>query len=296
MKILRLICCCCLLLVSLVAIMPAGLALAEDVPVPETIEIKEEIEARAPFPTMEAIAGSDFEFALEFRYSGVEDAREFELRPTPPQGWEAYMTPTYEKEKKIKSLTLRPAMVFGDKIRVVVSAPFWPLPEPGEYKVPFEVVSSDGSVSTTTELTAVITAKYILDVSSATERYNTTATAGKEKVFSLAVTNLGTAPIDNINFSSSKPDGWDIKFAPDKVDLIEAFDDQAVDVTITPPAKAVAGDYMITIQTSGKQASAGDVNVRVTVESPTIWGWVGIAIILLVIAGLAVIFWRFSRR
>jgi uncharacterized membrane protein len=36
--------------------------------------------------------------------------------------------------------------------------------------------------------------------------------------------------------------------------------------------------------------------LRVTVSTPTIWGWVGIIIVVLVIAGLAVLFVKLGRR
>jgi uncharacterized membrane protein len=46
----------------------------------------------------------------------------------------------------------------------------------------------------------------------------------------------------------------------------------------------------------GKQASADKMVMRVTVETPTIWGWVGVIIIIIVVAGLIGIFMRFGRR
>ena len=130
---------------------------------------------------------------------------------------------------------------------------------------------------------------------SANERLNTTATAGKDNFFSIEVANLGTAALDNIKFSSTKPSGWTIEFTPDKIDSLKAIDSQTVDINIKPPTETIAGDYQITIRVSGEQASE-KIDIRVTVETPTIWGWVGVAIIVLVVAGLAYIFMRFSRR
>jgi uncharacterized membrane protein len=77
---------------------------------------------------------------------------------------------------------------------------------------------------------------------------------------------------------------------------MNAIDEQSVDVSIKPPPKTIAGDYMITLKTSGQQVTAQDVQIRVTVETPTIWGWVGVAIILVVVIGLIFVFMRFSRR
>ncbi|MGD0795690.1 MAG: hypothetical protein ABR958_08955 [Dehalococcoidales bacterium] len=58
----------------------------------------------------------------------------------------------------------------------------------------------------------------------------------------------------------------------------------------------MAGDYMISLQVSGKEASATNMDVRVLVKTPTIWGWVGVFIIVIVVAGLFVIIMRFGRR
>ena len=73
-------------------------------------------------------------------------------------------------------------------------------------------------------------------------------------------------------------------------------DEQTINVNIKPPTETVAGDYVISLRASGKQTSADEMNIRVTVETPTIWGWVGVVIILIVVIGLIVIFMPFSRR
>ena len=99
---------------------------------PERVEA---IEVRAIHPSVEAIAGSDFVFEIEFKYLGdmLGDPESFDLVPTAPQGWEVYFTPQFEKEKHISAIDLKPGSVaFTDKTRMVASAPFWPLPEPGD--------------------------------------------------------------------------------------------------------------------------------------------------------------------
>ncbi|MFQ6122259.1 MAG: NEW3 domain-containing protein [Dehalococcoidales bacterium] len=270
-----------------------------DIRVNVTKPVKEEkIELLAIYPTVEAIAGEDFEFEVEYRYTGaggvLGESRDFELKTTVPEGWEVYITPRYEKEKKISAISLKPGVAYGERTRVVVTPRPWPLPEPGEYQITFEAVS--GELRDSIELKAIITAKYVLALAPATERYNTKAKAGRDNYFSAKVGNLGTAAIDNINFSSDKPQGWTIEFSPDKVDLLEAFDTQTIDVNIKPPPETIAGDYMVTLRASGTQASSEAVKIRITVETPTIWGWVGVGIIALVIAGLVFIFMRFSRR
>jgi uncharacterized membrane protein len=253
------------------------------------------VDIKATYPAVEGIAGANFEFEVELKYEGElgGEACSFDLLLTTPQGWSAYITPPYQKENRIREITLEPGFAAGTKLKVTATSPFWPLPEPGEYKITLEAIS--GEIKGATELTAVITAMYSMTVVPANELYNTTAKAGKDNFFSIEVGNLGTAAIDNIKFSSTKPKGWNIEFSPDKIESLSAFDSQTLDVNIKPPTETIAGDYQITVRVSGEQASE-KIDIRVTVETPTIWGWVGVGIILVVIAGLAYIFVRFSRR
>jgi len=251
------------------------------------------IEIAPTYPKLEAIWGDEFEFELEFKYTGIE-ARDFNLRVTAPEGWTVYMTPQFDKTKRISAIRIEPGYGAGNKMKLLATAPYWPLPEPGEYKITLEAISDE--IKGSTELTAVITAIYRLALVPTTERYNTTVKAGKDNIFSIEVGNLGTDAIDNITFSSLKPTGWTIDFSPEKIDSLSAIDSQTIDVNIKPPTKTIAGDYQITLRASSEQVSREEVDIRVTVETPTIWGWVGVGIIVLVVAGLAYIFMRFSRR
>ncbi|MBL7126963.1 MAG: hypothetical protein ISS58_07185 [Dehalococcoidales bacterium] len=263
----------------------------------KVLERVETIEVRAVHPAVEAIAGSEFAFEVEFKYAGdmLGEPRSFDLKQTAPQGWEVYMTPQFEKDKHISAIDLKPGgMTYSDKTRLVARAPFWPLPEPGDYIIILDVVS--GELKTSMELKAVITARYNLIVMPSGERYDTKAKAGRDNYFSLEVGNLGTAPIDKVTFSSDKPAGWSVEVTPDQVDSVEALDSQTVEINIKPPPDTIAGDYLISLRASGVQANSPKIDIRVTVETPTVWGWVGVAIIAIVVVGLVVIFMRFSRR
>jgi uncharacterized repeat protein (TIGR01451 family) len=288
MKIGRVVCGFCLLLVSLLTIYFPPAVLAQEEPPPEEPEA---ISIDVTYPKQERIAGSNFEFLVELRYTGSEEARYFDLRVTTPERWSAYITPQFEKENRIPGLMLEPRVI--TKVNVVVTPPGFPLPELGEYKITLEAISDD--IKNTFELTAVITAEYDLAVVPVTQRLNTTVTAGKDNFYTIEIQNLGTAPLDNITFSSVKPSGWAIEFSPDKIASLSAIDFQTVDVNIKPPTDTIAGDYQITLRASSEQASE-DIKVRVTVETPTIWGWVGVGIIVIVIAGLTFLFILFSRR
>ncbi len=276
----------------------------EETPEPELIseEVEEEKEEEeentvvlsSEYPEIEAIATGKFEYTVKVEYKGEED-RIFDLNTVVPPSWKSYITPQYES-MRIPSIKIEGSKYSANSknIKLTVTPPTWPLADPGEYTITLEASSED--LVGTIDLTAKITAKYVLEAKPTTDLYNTRVKAGKDNIFSIDVTNVGTDSISNITFDTNHPKGWEITFKPEKIDLLEIITPKTVDVNIKPPPKTVAGDYMVTLRVNGKEASADKISVRVTVETPTIWGWVGVAIIAIVIIGLIVIFMRFGRR
>jgi uncharacterized membrane protein len=250
------------------------------------------IELTTPYTKLEGVSGASFEFEIALNYTGTE-ARVFNLVATGPKDWTTYITPSYPKDQRILDIRLEPGESYGQKIDVYSAPPSWLLPEPGEYKIALEV--SSGEIKGTIDLTAVVTAKYAMNLMTPDGLLNTKATAGKDNYFSVVVTNTGSAAIDDITLSSQKPSGWTIEFSLEKIDSLPAGTSKTIDVNIKPPSKAIAGDYGILLTATAMQRAI-DLNIRVTVETPTIWGWVGVIIILLVIAGVGFVFMRFSRR
>ena len=57
----------------------------------------------------------------------------------------------------------------------------------------------------------------------------------------------------------------------------------------------LSGDYLLTITANSPEVTKS-VEFRVTVATPTIWGWVGFGIVGLVVIGLAIVFFRLGRR
>jgi len=66
-------------------------------------------------------------------------------------------------------------------------------------------------------------------------------------------------------------------------------------MTIKAPDRTIPGDYQVTVTAAGDQ-SQDTIALRATVKVPTTWGWVGIGIIVAVLALLFGIFWKLKRR
>lgn len=224
------------------------------------------------------------------------EARSFDLAivDVPPK-WAATVI-AGSPEKKIFVIGLEPEMRYPETIRVYFAPVVGELPEPGKYVATLE--ASSGDIKQSIELEAVVTALYRFAFYTASGRLNTEITAGEDNHLAVMVSNTGTAAIENVSFTSSRPSGWTITFNPDKIGSLEAGMAQEVDVVISPPGKTIAGDYMVTMKaiSGGFLVAPRDIVIRVTALTPTIWGWVGIIIVLVVIAGLGVLFRRLGRR
>jgi len=276
-----------------------GVVLLEQAAPPEegTSEKPEEkIEFETKYPVLSGAADKTFAFEVKLTYVGGEEARDFELDVEAPQGWMAYVCEsTYKTENQISSIRLEPART--ETIGVIAMAPFWLYPEPGEYTIKLGAESE--KIKGSFDLISKITARYDFSVRTKLEgnRLNIKAQSGKESCLPLEVINTGTAALNKVSFSSTKPEGWSVTFDPEKIESLAPGDSQEVEVTVKPPEKTIAGDYMITLKFGGDPSShANDLNIRVAVGTSTRWGLIGVAIVVAIIAGLAVAFARFGRR
>ena len=255
---------------------------------------EEKLELRSLYPVLRDISGSTFEFEVELNWVGSE-AKRFDLTTTVPSKWRALVLRAYE-EKEAPAIELEPNKEFADSVRVRIAPLSGELPEPGEYTV--TLTASSGIISESIELTAIVTELYRFAFYTASEKLNTEATAGKESHITLIVFNTGTAPIGKVSFTSSKPSGWNVTFNPEDLENVDPGMAQEVDVVIKPPGKTIAGDYMLTMSALPRDVAIAkrELDIRVTALTPTIWGWVGIIIVLAVIAGVGILFRRLGRR
>jgi uncharacterized membrane protein len=86
-----------------------------------------------------------------------------------------------------------------------------------------------------------------------------------------------------------------VAFTPDKIDALGPGEVRQIKMEILAPERTIAGDYMMTLTSNSPEANKS-VDFRVTVSTPTVWGWIGFGIVGLVVLGLAVVFFRLGRR
>jgi len=257
----------------------------------------EKITLSCQYPSVSNYAGSYFSYTIELLYTGGKEQRVFDLQAKVPDGFTYSITPSYGSSSQIAAIRLDPQKTYPDSITVMATPISFQPPQPGEY--PITVAASSGDLKASIDLKAIVTAKYDLAMRTSTGLLNTNATSGEDNYLTISVINTGTADLEKIEFSSktSSPSGWSITFDPKEIDLLKVGDTREVQVDIKPAKKSISGDYLVTVSAQPQAKNAfGSFDLRVTVLTPTIWGWVGIAIVVLVIAGLAYMFMRLGRR
>jgi uncharacterized repeat protein (TIGR01451 family) len=260
------------------------------------------IELNAKYPIMPGPIDIAFTFDVDLMYSGGTEPLTFELSAVGPPDWSVSIQQSAYEATEISAIRLDPAQTYPATIRVVASAPYWLLPEPGDYTITLSAAS--GEIKGSVDLIARVTARYDFIVKTDSGMLNTKATAGKESYLTVIITNLGTAPLNQITFSSVKPtaiagQAWSVTFNPDKIENLKPGDSREVQAIIMPPPKTIAGDYMTTLKFDSDPKTAiepPELDIRVTVGTSTKWGWIGAGIVIAVIVGLVVGFRQFGRR
>ena len=258
----------------------------------ENLQSGEKLELRTRLPVLTGRAGESFTFEVELIWHGQE-FKVFDLLVTAPPGWVARTVGGWPL-REIPAIGVEPGGIRPETITVELVHLPWELPEPGEYTAILEV--SSGDIKETVELKAVITDLYLFYLATVDGRLNTEAIAGRENQLSIRLGNTGTATIERIELLSEQPTGWSISFDPDPVEGLEPGWARLVDVTIEPPPGTIAGDYMITMSAVSAEHRPRDLELRVTVLTPTIWGWVGVLIVVAVFVGLGLLFRQLGRR
>lgn len=163
----------------------------------------------------------------------------------------------------------------------------------GEYLITVRALG--GQAQALLSLKAIITGQAELNVTTPDGRLSAQATAGQENTIKLKIENNGTAPARDVELRSFPPVGWTVEFDPKTITEIAPNNFAEVTAKIKPSDKTVVGDYTMTI-TARSEGISDSAEFRITVVTSTMWGIVGIGIIVI---ALGVVGWavsRFGRR
>ena len=259
--------------------LPVAVTLAKELPAKLTLTPQ--------LPELRGSARSSFDFQIGIKNDSGKRIL-VNLAAQAPQNFQSTFTETYGSQE----LSAVPIDAGQSKdVKLKIQPPN--TVTPGKYKIAMRAAAEDANV--TTDLAIEVTGQPKLDVSGRNGLLNAEATAGKESVVPVVVSNTGTAPAENVELAGSGPQGWQVAFDPKTIERLAPDEKKEVQARITPPAQAIAGDYATTLRASARGESASN-NFRITVTTSTLWGVIGVGIIgaaLLIMVGAVA---RFGRR
>jgi uncharacterized membrane protein len=242
------------------------------------------------YPVLTGPTDAKFEFSIEVENKSDKEGI-FNLAAQAPENWTINFKPAYE-DKFISSLRLKA----GQSQTMAVEVTPNPWAAPGEYPVGVKISSpeAEGQVA----LTIILTGTFKLDAGTATGLLSLSAIRGEPALVSFYVKNTGSAPLNTVRFLSFQPENWKVTFTPEAIDTLAPQELKQVEVSITPAGQALVGDYSVGLRVESGSPPKADktIEMRVSVTASAAWGWIGIGLIVFVMAGLVFLFARLGRR
>lgn len=259
---------------------------------PLEFTIKEKAPARLSFETEFPIirGGSEaaFNFSLTLKNEGDDDLTVSLLADAPRE-----LAVTFKSAGK--DITNLPTDVkAGSSVRVDITAT--PLTSLAVGKYPFTVTAQSDTVTTAIELTAEVVGQPQLSITTPDGRLSGTAYINRDNQIKLILRNAGNSPAAGVKLTASAPTGWTVTLDPETVVEVPASGEVEVTANIKPSDKAISGDYIVTFRAQPNQSASKSADFRITVQTSTLWGVMGIGLIAVAVAIVGMAVSRFGRR
>ena len=256
---------------------------------PLTVNISQQGTFRTEFtttqPNMQGNVSSTFTFNANLK-NRTADKQQYAFMSNSPRGWTVTFKANYQA---VTSVVAEPNST--QAIGIEIKAP--EKIAAGKYTIP--VNASSGSSSTDLELEVVITGSYSMELNTPTGLLSSDITAGESKQLDLVIVNTGSSELSDIKLEAAAAVNWTVTFNPIKVDKLPAGQSTHVYATIKADKKAIPGDYQATFEAKTPEVSS-KISFRFSVETPMLWGWVGVLIILVALGSVYHLFRKYGRR
>ena len=238
------------------------------------------------FPQLSGAPSSTFTYSVTLANTGTQKET-YTLQGQGPAGWTVSVHPSGNAQ------ALTDTIDGGGNDTLSVTAQPPTTVAAGAY--PLQVTATSGAQSANAALEADVTGTPALTMSTPNQVLNAQVTAGSTGTVSLVVTNSGSTILQAVSVTAAAPTGWTTAFAPATFATIQPGASVTVTATVKPSSDALAGDYDVTYTATGG-AATGTLDIRTTVQTSPLWGFIGLALIAVVIVGLGWVFRRFGRR
>jgi uncharacterized membrane protein len=240
------------------------------------------------YPVLSTGSGQTLKFTVDLK-NETNKPLTTSLSAQAPPGWTVRFKPQFG-DQQIASIQIKENG--SETLSVEIDTPS----RADAKEHPVTISARAGAFEASTPIKVTLKGTQDLKMASLAGTLNASVTAGDKAPVDFVVGNAGTAPIRNLSFVTKKPsDKWTVEFKPDKLDTLDPGEVREIKMEILAPDRTIAGDYLLTVTANAPETNRS-VDFRITVSTPTVWGWIGFAIVALVVLGLAVVFFRLGRR
>jgi uncharacterized membrane protein len=259
---------------------------------PITVTIGQELPAKLKlttnFPALRGTATTSFKFKVTVANDSGRDAT-INFSADAPKNFQVTFTEAYGTQQ----LTSIP--IEAGKSKDIEASVALPRDTPaGEYKLALHAKSEAASADLDLAITIIGQAR--LALAGEGGRLSGEAYAGQDSQLTVVAKNDGSEAARDVEFSATAPEGWKTSFDPKELPELGAGKSQSIKVTLTPAARAIAGDYQTTIRAGSAGGLSESANFRITVLTSTVWGAVGIGVIAAALLVVVFAVARFGRR
>ncbi len=259
---------------------------------PITVTIGQELPAKLKlttnFPALRGTATTSFKFKVAVANDSGRDAT-INFSADAPRNFQVTFTEAYGSQQ----LTSIP--IEAGKSKDIEASVALPRDTPaGDYKLALHAKSEAASADL--DLSIAIIGQARLALAGEGGRLSGEAYAGQDSQLTVIAKNDGSETARDVELSATAPEGWKTSFDPKELPELGAGKSQSIKVTLTPSARAIAGDYQTTIRASSTGGLSESANFRITVLTSTVWGAVGIGVIAVALLVVVFAVARFGRR
>lgn len=254
--------------------------------------VKDKAPARLSFatdyPTIRGGSDAAFNFSVTLKNEGDDDLSVSLVADAPKE-----LAVSFKSSGK--DITNLPTDIkAGSSARIDISAE--PLTSLAVGSYPLKVTAQSDTASADLQLTAEVVGQPDLNVTTPDGRLSGIAYVNRTNPLKLVLRNTGNSPAAGVKLTASAPAGWTVTLDPATVIEVPANDQVEVTANVKPSANAISGDYIVTFSAQPNESSSKSSDFRITVQTSTLWGIVGIALIAVAVAIVGLAVTRFGRR
>ena len=259
---------------------------------PIELIVKDKAPARLSFetdyPTIRGGSDATFSYSVTLKNDGDDDISVSLLADAPKE-----FAVTFKSSGK--DITNLPTDIkAGSSQKIDISAVPLTSLDVGSY--PIGISAQSDTVSADTQLVAEVVGQPQLSLTTSDGRLSGTAYINRSNPIKLVLRNAGNSSAVGIKLTASAPAGWTVTLNPDTVVEVPANNEVEVTADVKPADNAISGDYIVTFKAQPNESPSKSADFRITVQTSTLWGIVGIGLIAVAVAIVGMAVTRFGRR